>query len=127
MENEIYSDNIEDFGSEDRYQEHNETVVESEHDDGVLSRDGLNVSFSALADKVRRLIQKNKDLIDINEELRADYNEKITKLEDSNTQINKELSEEKEKRQRDNELLVKLVHEIDECLEFCIIKDDDVQ
>ena len=71
-----------------------------------------------MAEKVKALIQKNKDLKDFNAELQVDYENKIKKLEEEKENINNQLSEEMEKRQQDKETLQELIREVDECLEI---------
>ncbi len=78
----------------------------------------IDITLGTLADKVKALIQKNKDLKDFNAELQVDYENKIKKLEEEKENINNQLSEEMEKRQQDKETLQELIREVDECLEI---------
>lgn len=78
----------------------------------------IDITLGTLAEKVKALIQKNKDLKDFNAELQVDYENKIKKLEEEKENINNQLSEEMEKRQQDKETLQELIREVDECLEI---------
>ncbi|MBQ9435354.1 MAG: hypothetical protein IJU33_04430 [Bacteroidales bacterium] len=78
----------------------------------------IDITLGTLAEKVKALIQKNKDLKDFNAELQVDYENKIKLLEEEKENINNQLSEEMEKRQQDKETLQELIREVDECLEI---------
>lgn len=78
----------------------------------------IDITLGTLAEKVKALIQKNKDLKDFNAELQVDYENKIKILEEEKENINNQLSEEMEKRQQDKETLQELIREVDECLEI---------
>lgn len=78
----------------------------------------IDITLGTLAEKVKALIQKNKDLKDFNAELQVDYENKIKILEEEKENINNQLSEEMEKRQHDKETLQELIREVDECLEI---------
>ena len=78
----------------------------------------IYITLGTLAEKVKALIQKNKDLKDFNAELQVDYENKIKLLEEEKENINNQLSEEMEKRQQDKETLQELIREVDECLEI---------
>ena len=78
----------------------------------------IDITLGTLAEKVKALIQKNKDLKDFNAELQVDYENKIKLLEEEKENINNQWSEEMEKRQQDKETLQELIREVDECLEI---------
>ena len=78
----------------------------------------IDITLGTLAEKVKALILKNKDLKDFNAELQVDYENKIKLLEEEKENINNQLSEEMEKRQQDKETLQELIREVDECLEI---------
>ena len=78
----------------------------------------IDITLGTLAEKVKALIQKNKDLKDFNAELQVDYENKIKLWEEEKENINNQLSEEMEKRQQDKETLQELIREVDECLEI---------
>ena len=78
----------------------------------------IDITLNALAEKVKILIQKNKDLYTVNEKLQMEYNKKTEELENEINIINNKLSEEEEKRQKDKETIRELIREIDECLKI---------
>mgnify|MGYP003391558070 CR=1 FL=1 len=72
----------------------------------------LDTTLDTLANKVRALIKKNNELVEANLGLQIEKEE----IEKEKNNISNELTEEKDRRQKDKEALSELIREVDECL-----------